>query len=187
MSNTDLLGVPDAIVWKYGETLRAMAAEYKSIKFARLVDLIKTKSISSGLVAAMNEDEYEEQAPLVRAELIAAYGDQTFDVADQIASNPNVKATYLGYIRFLMKDLAYSSVDGTSSDSTTSSDSMADPYFPPSASGKESDSNSIGSRRSQKKRASKVAKQMLFRGDVYLLLHLLCPNQETDHSRIVLR
>ncbi|KAL4798407.1 Pyoverdine/dityrosine biosynthesis protein-domain-containing protein [Aspergillus venezuelensis] len=104
----DLLGVPDEVVWDYGEALRQIAIDQKlaQLRFIRLADLLEhDKSPQDDPKLA--KEFYLAHASCFRRELILRFGDPTFDPRAAIRSDMDVCSTYRGYIRFLTKDLAH--------------------------------------------------------------------------------
>ncbi|KAL4926432.1 Pyoverdine/dityrosine biosynthesis protein-domain-containing protein [Aspergillus undulatus] len=104
----DLLGVPDEVVWDYGEALRQIAIDQKlhHLRFIRLADLLEHDQCPN------NDPEsakafYLTHASCFRRELILRFSDPTFEPRAAIRSDMDVCSTYRGYIRFLTKDLAH--------------------------------------------------------------------------------
>jgi alpha-ketoglutarate-dependent taurine dioxygenase/pyoverdine/dityrosine biosynthesis protein Dit1 len=149
----DLLHVSDETVWKYGEALRQMAVRIgcTSIHFSRISQMpgLNFKGIPANLITNLNGEKYQKLAPLARRKLVEQYGEPNFDVDAYIASDPAVKSTYLGYLKFLELDLAGERV--TSSSSEESESSME----------KKSES-----RKAFRKRIQVIAKKMISRGKV---------------------
>ncbi|KAL4745600.1 hypothetical protein BDW72DRAFT_208062 [Aspergillus terricola var. indicus] len=104
----DLIGVPDEVVWDYGEALRQIAIdqELHHLRFIRLADLLQHDHCP-GDDPQSTKEFYLKHAPCFRRELILRFGDSTFDPVAAIRSDMDVCATYRGYIRFLTKDLAH--------------------------------------------------------------------------------
>ncbi|EKG16670.1 Taurine catabolism dioxygenase TauD/TfdA [Macrophomina phaseolina MS6] len=158
---SDLLGVPDATVWEYGERLRQMALELdcNSVHFARLsmMPALKDK-LPNDLLNYHDTASYEQVAPLVRDQLVSTYSDRDYDVSKDIATDESVKATYMGYLKYLSRDLRKSrEPSGEASDSSAAS----------SYSGSSDSDASSGSRKAFKRKVSKVSKQMIARGKCY--------------------
>ncbi|KAF2087669.1 putative pyoverdine/dityrosine biosynthesis protein [Saccharata proteae CBS 121410] len=105
----DLLGVSDDTVWTYGERLRQMAEEQScsSIHFARLSNMPKLSNniASPALLEYDDSESYQRAAPVLRNQLLTVFGEADYDVSQHIAADESVKATYLGYLRYLSKDL----------------------------------------------------------------------------------
>ncbi|KAL3481726.1 Pyoverdine/dityrosine biosynthesis protein-domain-containing protein [Aspergillus californicus] len=103
----DLLGVPDEVVWDYGEALRQIAIDQKlrHLRFIRLADLLAHDQCPQDDSASARAF-YLTHAPCLRRELIQRFGDPSFDSRAAIRSDMDVCSTYRGYIRFLTKDLA---------------------------------------------------------------------------------
>ncbi|KAL4779067.1 Pyoverdine/dityrosine biosynthesis protein-domain-containing protein [Aspergillus varians] len=103
----DLLGVPDEVVWDYGEALRqiAIGQNLHHLHFIRLADLLEHDG-SPRDDADSARKFYLAHAPCFRRELLQRFGDPTFCPRTAIASDTDVCSTYRGYIRFLSKDLA---------------------------------------------------------------------------------
>ena len=91
----------DEDVWAYGESLREMAVSkgLQHIKFARIVDVLGIHH--NGL----EKDEYTTHASCYRRELIAKFGDPSFDIRRQISEDKDTCMTYRGYLKFLAADL----------------------------------------------------------------------------------
>ncbi|KAJ5673209.1 hypothetical protein N7507_002336 [Penicillium longicatenatum] len=104
----DILGVPDEVVWDYGEALRQIAVEkgLTRVKFIRLFELLEHPwfKASSPEVA---KSYYLAHARCLRRELMFAFGDPTFDADEAIKTDNDTCLTYRGYIKFLTKDLAH--------------------------------------------------------------------------------
>lgn len=96
----DILGVPCKDVWNYGSGLRSFAdRRLDNIHFARISSL-------TGSEEPMNGDEYEAMSPKLREKLIELYLPSDYNVQEQKATDNNVLATYRGYCKFLLLDLA---------------------------------------------------------------------------------
>ncbi|PVH97869.1 Clavaminate synthase-like protein, partial [Periconia macrospinosa] len=103
----DLLGVPDHVVWNYGQQLRALteARQYRHIEFARVGDLLGgdcTLDILDGM-------SYSAVASTLRFTLMQRYGSPGWDAirSDSYVKNEeNKRITYCGYLKFLELDLA---------------------------------------------------------------------------------
>lgn len=72
------------------------------IDFSRLKDLV-----SFPLPEKLDEITYVANATNFRHFLFNKYGNDNLDIDHEIATNPDVKMTYLGYRRFLESDLRY--------------------------------------------------------------------------------
>lgn len=115
----DLLGVDDSDVWTYGETLRQMAQDKKlsNVKFLRVSDLLDIAHRKSGGTAShpreaavTKEDAgpfYLAHASCFRRELVARYQPPGYDADKAIKDDTDTRLTYLGYLRFLKKDLEH--------------------------------------------------------------------------------
>jgi pyoverdine/dityrosine biosynthesis protein Dit1 len=99
---TDILGVSDLEVWRYGQALRRLAKdrECQNVKFVRLADLLGREYSEP-----LNEASYLREAATFRNELYDSNLPQGFDVNTFITSDPDATLTYRGYIKFLEKDL----------------------------------------------------------------------------------
>ncbi|KAI2793532.1 Isocyanide synthase xanB [Penicillium oxalicum] len=104
----DILGVPDEVVWDYGETLRSMAVEkgLTNVKFIRLFELLEHPWFPSDN-AESAKASYLAHASCLRRELMFAFGDPTFNADEAIKTDNDTCLTYRGYIKFLTKDLAH--------------------------------------------------------------------------------
>lgn len=103
----DLLGVPDHIVWAYGQSLRQLTKTkgYTHIEFARLKDLLGISSLRE----ETEDMAYAATAPLVRLALMHRYGAFNWDSATNesyVNNDENKRLTYCGYLKFLSLDLA---------------------------------------------------------------------------------
>ena len=101
---SDILGISDLEVWRYGQALRKMARDYKleHVKFLRLRNLLG----GSGSVEPITEEEYLKHAPEFRTEIITKYLPENFDPDVHITKDADTTLTYRGYIKFLETDLA---------------------------------------------------------------------------------
>lgn len=146
-------------MWTYGETLRQMAANNRctGVEFARISQSADLKGIPEDFINDLDEEKYLKLAPLARRSLMETYGDPQLNVNEFIASDSSVKSTYLGYLKFLQKDLASSWQSYDSGSASSGSD------------GSSSSKSSTSSRKSFKRRIAGVAKQMITRGRVSLL------------------
>ena len=140
-----------------------------SIRFARISQASNLLNLQDELAGELDGDGYQRLAPTVRSALETTFREENFDVSSYIKADENVKATYRGYIKFLTTDLAlqFSEKEGgvISSGSSDSSGST----------------NSGGSSKtSLKRKAQKVAKQMITRGKVRLVSCLYASNKATD-------
>ncbi|KAF4537728.1 Pyoverdine biosynthesis [Lasiodiplodia theobromae] len=103
----DILGIPDEDAWNYGSAIRALARErgYSCIKFSRLMNLL-------GLYTEpeISKEKYLELCEPARRQLASTYGDPSFDADAFLKTDEDYMRTYLGYSKFLTKDLAYSPV-----------------------------------------------------------------------------
>jgi ATP-binding cassette subfamily G (WHITE) protein 2 (PDR) len=91
--------------WAYGEALRTMAVHKgfeKHIDFARLKDLVNIP-----LPEELKEITYVANATNFRRFFLNEHGKENLDIDHEIATNPDVQMTYLGYRRFLESDLRY--------------------------------------------------------------------------------
>ncbi|KAJ5919634.1 hypothetical protein N7454_009469 [Penicillium verhagenii] len=104
----DILGVPDEVVWDYGEALRKMAVEkgLTHVKFIRLFELLEHPWFKSNTPEAAKA-YYLAHANCLRRELMFVFGDPTFNADEAIKTDNDTCLTYRGYIKFLTKDLAY--------------------------------------------------------------------------------
>lgn len=98
----DLLSIPDAEVWNYGQSLRSLAQRkgFNHIQFSRLSDLVPS------LAPAKDEVSYVANATNFRLGLLGMFKSQDWDVDDRIAHEEDICMTYRGYIKFLAADLA---------------------------------------------------------------------------------
>jgi alpha-ketoglutarate-dependent taurine dioxygenase len=106
LTQPDLLGVPDHVVWNYGKRLRALAKarKYHSVEFARLTDLLDTEPCEGEL----DDMSYAAVASTMRLKLMnrygaAGYGNEKSEFA--LKDNANKHLTYRGYLKFLELDL----------------------------------------------------------------------------------
>lgn len=101
---SDILGISDLEVWRYGQALRKMARDYKldHVKFLRLRNLLG----GGGSVEPITEEEYLKHAPEFRTEIITKYLPENFDPDLYITKDADTTLTYRGYIKFLETDLA---------------------------------------------------------------------------------
>ncbi|KAJ5494898.1 Isocyanide synthase xanB [Penicillium diatomitis] len=104
----DILGVPDDVVWDYGEALRKMAVEkgLSNVKFIRLFELLEHPWYPSDS-AESAKSLYLAHANCLRRELMFRFGDPTFNAEEAIKTDNDTCLTYRGYIKFLNKDLAH--------------------------------------------------------------------------------
>ncbi|EPE32483.1 P-loop containing nucleoside triphosphate hydrolase [Glarea lozoyensis ATCC 20868] len=100
----DLLSIPDRDTWAYGEALRAMAAQkgFSNIEFSRLKDLVNIP-----MPEKLEEITYVANATNFRRLFLNEHGKEDLDINHEIATNPDMHMTYLGYRRFLESDLKY--------------------------------------------------------------------------------
>ncbi|PYH85785.1 putative pyoverdine/dityrosine biosynthesis protein [Aspergillus uvarum CBS 121591] len=105
----DLLGVPDAEVYTYGEALRKMVQTqgYRHLQFIRLRDLVHWK-----IDTPLDATTYEKLAGAFRQRLIDNFTPLDYDCVESIKADEDVCTTYRGYIRFLTKDLEHTFVEG---------------------------------------------------------------------------
>ena len=103
VSTPDLLGVPSRYVWSYGVSLRLFAEkELGSIRFVRISTLTDSPE-------PLTYEDYETQSSQIREKLMQLYFPTDYDVQKEKSSDSNVLATYQGYCKFLLLDLATSS------------------------------------------------------------------------------
>lgn len=104
----DILGVPDEVVWDYGEALRRMAVEkgLHHVKFIRLFELLDHPWFKTNSPEAAKAF-YISHACCLRRELMFIFGDPTFNADEAIKTDNDTCLTYRGYIKFLTKDLAH--------------------------------------------------------------------------------
>lgn len=141
----------------------AIELDCNSIHFARLsmMPALKDK-LPAELLHYTDTASYEKAAPLVRELLMETYGERGYDVNKHIAADESVKATYMGYLKYLSRDLRKAGeASGEQSDSSGVS----------SSGGSDSDA-STGSRKAFKRKVSRVSKQMIARGKVRRPLNL---------------
>ncbi|OAK97477.1 hypothetical protein IQ06DRAFT_327855 [Phaeosphaeriaceae sp. SRC1lsM3a] len=103
----DLLGVPDSVVWKYGQELRCLAKSrgYHDIEFARVKDMIPTNYHLDDF----DDMSYSAIASSLRFALMQRYGNTGWDSAiteSYVKNDENKRLTYCGYLKFLELDLA---------------------------------------------------------------------------------
>lgn len=103
----DILGVPDEVVWDYGEALRQIAVEkgLHNLRFIRLAELLGHDGLSTGDPESAKAF-YIAHAPCLRRELMFRFGDASFCARTAIKNDTDVCSTYRGYIKFLTKDIA---------------------------------------------------------------------------------
>ncbi|EKG16375.1 Pyoverdine biosynthesis [Macrophomina phaseolina MS6] len=103
----DILGIPDEDAWNYGSAIRALAEErgYSCIKFARLMNLLGIYNESR-----ISKEDYLRLCETARRELALRYGDPSFDADAFLKTDEDYMRTYLGYSKFLTKDLIHSPV-----------------------------------------------------------------------------
>ncbi|RAK73193.1 uncharacterized protein BO72DRAFT_500321 [Aspergillus fijiensis CBS 313.89] len=99
--HNDILGVPDEVVWDYGEALRQIAVDQNlaHIRFIRLADLLEHPRST--------KEFYVTHASRLRRELTLRFQDPSFDPREAINADMDLLLTYRGYIKFLTKDLAH--------------------------------------------------------------------------------
>ncbi|RAH71291.1 isocyanide synthase family protein [Aspergillus aculeatinus CBS 121060] len=97
----DILGVPDEVVWDYGEALRQIAVDQNlaHIRFIRLADLLEHPGST--------KEFYVAHASCLRRELTLRLQDLAFDPREAIKADMDLLLTYRVYIKFLTKDLAH--------------------------------------------------------------------------------
>ena len=139
-----------------------------SIQFARISQASDLLNLQDELVGEVDGDKYQKYAPVLRSALETSFREEGFDVSSCIKADENVRATYRGYIKFLTMDLAHQSSEG---------DDAAISSGPSDSSG--SSSTGSSSKTSLKRRAQKVAKQMITRGKVGVV-SCLCDNKIID-------
>lgn len=107
LTSADILGIPDEDTWNYGSAVRALAEErgYSCIRFVRLMNLLGIHNESR-----ISKQKYLSLCGMARRELALRYGDPSFDADAFLKTDEDYMRTYLGYSKFLTKDLAYSSV-----------------------------------------------------------------------------
>ncbi|KAJ5455014.1 Pyoverdine biosynthesis [Penicillium desertorum] len=105
----DLLGVLDAEVFAYGESLRQMVKNqgYKHISFIRIRDLVHWE-----IDTPLNAATFEKFAGDFRQRLIDNFTPLDYDCRESIRTDEDVRTTYRGYIKFLAKDLEHTFVEG---------------------------------------------------------------------------
>jgi pyoverdine/dityrosine biosynthesis protein Dit1 len=103
--NPDLLCISDKETWQYGEALRTMAQKknFQHIRFSRIKDLIDLP----GIPEQLREISYVANAFNFRRHMFNIYGKDDIDIDQEIATNPDTKLTYMGYLRFLESDMQY--------------------------------------------------------------------------------
>ncbi|GME23715.1 Pyoverdine biosynthesis [Neofusicoccum parvum] len=103
----DILGIPDEDAWDYGSAIRSLAAKrgYSCIKFMRIMNLLGLYTDSE-----ISKHDYLNLCSSARKQLALRYGDPSFDADMFLKTDEDYMRTYLGYSKFLTKDLAYSSV-----------------------------------------------------------------------------
>ena len=105
--HTDLLEISDADVWDYSTAIRDIikAKELHHISTLRIADLL-----GHARTTAITREEYLAHAGCYRRELIASYAPRGLDIHEAICNEVDTNMTYKGYIKFLLKDLKYSSL-----------------------------------------------------------------------------
>lgn len=82
----------------------AARKEFNFIRFLRLSDLLP-----SGNSIELSKEAYLASVPGLREQLETDFLDKTFDVEQEIRSNPDTKITYEGYVKLADEDLRWSS------------------------------------------------------------------------------
>lgn len=105
LTRSDLLGVPDHVVWNYGQRLRTITKvrKYRNIEFARLKDLLGFESGEGEL----DDMSYAAIASTLRSKLMSKYTCANC-IGTKWESSPrdaNKELTYRGYLKFLELDL----------------------------------------------------------------------------------
>jgi pyoverdine/dityrosine biosynthesis protein Dit1 len=106
-----LLYVSDEDVWSYGGALREMAREKKlvDVNFLRVTDLLN-RGLEQGPHSTNSADDrtsYLASVPSIRKELIERYTPPGYDARKAIKEDSDTCLTYMGYLRFLQKDLEH--------------------------------------------------------------------------------
>jgi len=106
-----LLYVSDEDVWAYGEAVREMAREKKlvNIDFVRVTDLLNRGLEKSPHSTTFAEDRasYLASVSSTRKELVKRYTPPGYDARKAIKEDSDTRLTYMGYVRFLKKDLEH--------------------------------------------------------------------------------
>ena len=104
---TDIFGISDTDVWNYTTAIRHIinAKELRYISTLRIVDLLghmRTEELTM--------EEYLTHAGCYRRELIARYAPKDLDIRGAICNEIDTRITYMGYKKFLHKDLSHTSL-----------------------------------------------------------------------------
>lgn len=101
------MGISDSEVWDYSTAVRDIIEhkELHHLKTMRIVDLLDHPHTES-----LNREEYLIHAGCYRRELLAKYSPANFNASEAVRNDKDTTMTYRGYIKFLTKDLMYSSI-----------------------------------------------------------------------------
>lgn len=96
----DLLGVPTADVWNFGEAVRQICVEngLHHLSFLRLWDLL-------GTPGTWSEEHYLTNASNIRQELLTRFSDPGFEADMANKSTADMQMTHTKYLEFLRSDL----------------------------------------------------------------------------------
>lgn len=104
---TDIFGISDTDVWNYSTAIRDIirAKELRYISTLRIVDLL-----GHARTRELTMEEYLTHAGCYRRELIARYSPKNLDIRGAICNEVDTRKTYMGYLKFLQKDLRHNSL-----------------------------------------------------------------------------
>ena len=103
----DIFGISDTDVWNYSTAIRDIirAKELRYISTLRIVDLL-----GHARTRELTMEEYLTHAGCYRRELIARYAPKDLDTRGAICNEIDTRMTYMGYLKFLQKDLKHTSL-----------------------------------------------------------------------------
>lgn len=90
--------ISDEDTWAYSQMLREIGKRYPSLKFKRMADLLGHSTTNDRTV-------YLASAPVQRKEFVARFTPDGYDVEKSIKNDEDVKLTYLGYVKWLEKEM----------------------------------------------------------------------------------
>ncbi|KAH8663614.1 Pyoverdine/dityrosine biosynthesis protein-domain-containing protein, partial [Tricladium varicosporioides] len=94
----DVLMISDEDTRAYGQVLREIGKKYPSLKFKKLADLLGHNPTSDQAV-------YLASAQVQREEFVTRFTPEGYDIKKSIKNDEDVRLTYLGYVKWLEKEM----------------------------------------------------------------------------------
>ena len=105
---SDILGISDSDVWDYSIGVRNLikSKHLRYLSTLRIVDLLDHQRSD-----VLTREEYLLHAGCYRREMVAKFAPKDLNLREAIRNEPDTCMTYLGYVKFLIKDLRNTAIN----------------------------------------------------------------------------